>query len=159
LHFCSHRHTPNSGQDGGPVVVRGAHGTYVAYDAFRIYEEHGQQTLRDIVLCCIKRELGRPTVITSLPSAGRVTLMRQAAQQRDVLHLLYAVPVRRGRGVEVIEDIVPLFDIRVEIRRRRRPTRITLVPSGPELDFSYEADVLCFTVPRLECHQMVEIAD
>ncbi|MDA3960745.1 MAG: beta-galactosidase trimerization domain-containing protein [Planctomycetota bacterium] len=158
-HFCSHRHTPNSKTDGGPVIVSGPAGSYIAYGVFDIYAKHGQQVIRDMVIYTIKHELGRAVVETSLPAAGRVTLTRQEANKREVLHLLFAQPSKRGDGVEVIEDLVPVFNIAVSVARGAKPSAVTLAPSGEALEFDYTDGRVSFTVPTVECHQMVVLSD
>ncbi|MFW6163362.1 MAG: hypothetical protein ACODAJ_11385 [Planctomycetota bacterium] len=88
---------------------------------------------------------------------GRVSLMRQEAEGRHVLHLLYAAPVARGRGIEVIEDIVPLAHIPVSLRLTA--SQVTLAPEGTALPFDRVGDRIEFTLPRLELHEMVVLED
>ena len=95
------------------------------------------------------------TVETSLPAQGIVTLTRQ--KERLVLHLLYASPVKRGKNVEVIEDILPLYDIHVKIRTAEPAKKVILEPQKEEIPFVQEKDRICFTVPRLRNHQMAVI--
>ena len=159
VHFCSHQHTPNQRTDGGPAIVAGPAGIWIAHEAFALYAEHGQQTLRDLVLHCVRRLLGQPLIEAALPAGGRVTLMRQDSARRDVLHLLYACPSKRGQGVEVIEDLVPLHDIAISVARGRAPSAVRLAPSGTLLPSTYTDGRVHFTVPRIECHQMVTLED
>lgn len=159
LHFCSHRHTPNARKDGGAAITRGAHGTWIAHAAFTIYAQRGQQAVRDLVLHCLRRELGGDQVRSGLPAVGRCTLMRQDAERRDVLHLLYAAPSKRGQGIEVIEDLVPLHAVEVAVRRAARPSRVSLAPEGGELPFAWEDGRVRFTVPIVHPHAMVVLAD
>ena len=57
----------------------------------------------------------KPSVKVSLPSAGRISFVRQAEQRRYCLHLLYAQPAHRG-SVDVIEDIPPIYDTHIQLR-------------------------------------------
>jgi hypothetical protein len=98
-------------------------------------------------------------VESSLPSQARLTLMRQDAHKRDVLHLLFATPIKRGHGVEVIEELIPLADVRVAVRRAAKPSRVSLAPQSTALPFTYEGGRVRFTVPKLTCHQMVVLED
>jgi hypothetical protein len=77
-------------------------------------------------------------------------------QSRYVHHLLYAAPVKRG-SVEVIEDIVPLYDIEVTLRLPESPRRVYLAPQLAELPFTASGGEVSYRVPKLECHQMVVI--
>jgi hypothetical protein len=94
-----------------------------------------------------------------------VTLMEQPAAARSVLHLLYANTVLRGgsvRGcapIEVIEELTPLADLRVTVRPAKPVASVRLVPDGTALAFDKRADgSIGFTVPKLLCHQMIELA-
>lgn len=95
--------------------------------------------------------------------------MRQADENRDVIHLLYANTILRGgqlqlsggtlnsRGaVEVIEDLNDLFNVKLSLRIRRPVREVTLEPEGVSIDFiTDESGRLNLTVPKLNCHQMV----
>jgi len=156
--FCSHQHTPNKRGPVTPAVVSGPHGTWIAHPLCKLYLEKGQQILREIFIQALKRELTLQ-IETSLPSSGRLTLMRQDAHKRDVLHLLFATPIKRGNGVEVIEELLPLSDISVAVRRAAKPSAVQLAPQGTPVPFSYTDGRVRFTVPTLVCHQMVELVD
>jgi hypothetical protein len=156
--FCSHAHTPNRRGAASPAVVSGPHGTWIAHPLCKLYLDKGQQILREIFIHALKRELSLQ-VESNLPSSGRFTLMRQDAQKRDILHLLFATPVKRGNGVEVIEELLPLHDVSVAVRRSGKPGTVKLVPQGTAVPFTYEGGRVRFTVPELVCHQMVELAD
>ncbi len=152
-HFSSHAHAPGNRQDAGPGIVLHERGAYIAWDVFRDYGENGSLICKKIVCHVLDELLGEEkTVRTNLPAQGSVTLTRQ--EGRLVLHLLYASPVRRGQGVEVIEDIIPLYNIEVELRTEKRVRDIWLEPQHEEVSFVQVGDAVCFTVPRLENHQM-----
>ena len=152
-HFSSHAHAPGNRQDAGPGIVLHERGAYIAWDVFRDYGENGSLICKQIVCHVLDELLGEgKTVRTSLPAQGIVTLTRQ--EGRLVLHLLYASPVRRGQGVEVIEDIIPLYNIEVELRTEKRVRGVWLEPQHEEVSFVQEGDAVRFTVPRLENHQM-----
>ena len=52
--------------------------------------------------------------VEGLPSAGRVSLLKQSNRHRYVVHLLYSPPLQRGE-VQVIEDIIPIYNVSVEL--------------------------------------------
>lgn len=158
-HFCSHQHTPHQRIDGGPAIIRGPAGCWLVHPLCRIYAEKGQQAVRDLLLHCVDLELGGPQIRTTLPVAGRVTLLRQDAERRDILHLLFATPAKRGKNVEVIEDLIPLHQVEVSVRRPAAPAAVRLAPDGATLPFTYADGRVTFTVPRLLCHQMVVLVD
>ncbi|MCA0753548.1 beta-galactosidase trimerization domain-containing protein [Paenibacillus sp. N4] len=153
--FCSHQHTPNSYADGGPGMAESGSGIYIAWSVFEDYATKGSLILKEAVLFALNRLLPGKALHTSLPAQGVVTLQEQKEEKRLVNHLLYASPVRRGDGVEVIEDIVPLYDVGVSVRTSHRVKNVYLAPQMSPLPFECEDRTVHYTVPKLECHQMV----
>lgn len=126
LHFCSHRHTPNSSKISGAGIVQGKDGIYIAWPLFTEYANHGSLIAKRLVMFALDRLLGDDRMLASnLPAQGVVTLMDQTCKNRYVCHLLYASPVKRGKNVEVIEDIIPLYDIELCLRLPRRVKQVT----------------------------------
>jgi len=156
--FCSHQHTPSSHAYGGPGMVESASGIYIAWNVFDDYATKGSLILKETVLHALDRLLPARTLRTSgLPAQGIVTLQEQPGEKRLVNHLLYASPVKRGNGIEVIEDIVPLHDVEVTVRTSRPVNGVYLAPQMTPLPYRYENHAVSYTVPKVECHQMVVI--
>ncbi|HEY5583162.1 MAG TPA: beta-galactosidase trimerization domain-containing protein [Ruminiclostridium sp.] len=155
--FCSHQHTPNSYINGGPGMVESENGIYFAWNVFEDYATKGSLVLKESVLYALNRLLWAPSIKTNLPVQGIVTLTEQKSKKRYVNHLLYASPVKRGEGIEVIEDIIPLYNINVSIRVTNIIKKVYLAPQMEEISFKQERDEVFYTVPQLECHQMVVI--
>lgn len=155
--FCSHQHTPNSFKYGGPGMVESSSGIYIAWNVFEDYATKGSLILKETILYAIEQLLKEKTLETNLPAQGVVTLMHQKAQRRFVNHLLYASPVKRGEGIEVIEDIIPLRNVEVSVRIPHEVKKVYLAPQMSELIFLQEKGRIKYTVPELECHGMVVI--
>lgn len=155
--FCSHQHTPTSCKNGGPGMVENKNGIYFAWNVFEDYATKGSLVLKESVLYALNRLISKKTLETNLPAQGIVTLMEQKKEKRFVNHLLYASPVKRGENIEIIEDIIPLYDVKVKACLPYEAKRVYLAPQGTDLDFKQENGELSFTVPKLECHQMVVI--
>lgn len=152
-HFCSHQHTPNSGEYGGAGMTEGQDGIYIAWDIFNDYAVSGEIHLKQITFFALDRLLGeRKTLKTNLPAQGVATLMEQ--NSRQICHLLYASPVKRGNGVEIIEDILPVYDVSVSIRTDKNISRVYLAPQMEEIPFTYENGRVTAQIKKLECHQM-----
>ncbi|HEX2950288.1 MAG TPA: beta-galactosidase trimerization domain-containing protein, partial [Armatimonadota bacterium] len=156
-HFCSHQHAPNTKEVAGPAMVATENTVYLAIPAFRLYTEKGQNVLRDIIVHGIRSLLPAPTLQTNLPAQGIQTVMRQEHEGRTIVHLLYASPARRGQGIEVIEDLIPLREVSVTLRVDHEPQRVYLAPQGTELPFNVHEGILTTTVPEMVCHQMVVV--
>jgi hypothetical protein len=118
---------------------------------FSEYANNGALIARETVKHVIDVLLGEDkTITTNLPAQGVVTLMDQANEHRLVNHLLYAAPVKRGKSVEVIEDLVPICGTEVSVA-------MYSAPQMQDIPFDYTDGVLTYTVDKFECHQMVVI--
>lgn len=155
--FCGHRNTPYDRLSDHPSVVKKGKIIHIAQPLFRIYEKMGMKLHRDLFSNCLKLVYTDPLLEVDLKSAGRASLMRQTHNNHLVLHLLYASPIMRGE-IEVIEDIVPLYDINVSLRMDQSPNKITCVPEDQPINFKYESGHLTFVVDKLDMHKMIEIS-
>lgn len=166
-HFCSHRHTPDATTSEFAGVIGNRNWVYFAHSIFSRYRIYGQPLYRDLVSDAIEYLIGEPALQVHLPSTARAALTRQQAQRRYVLHVLYATPVLRGQhegmiggapAIEVIEDLVPLHDVKCSLQIGETISAIHLAPSGQSIDWSRDENgAVTFTVPHLLCHQMVEL--
>jgi hypothetical protein len=86
-----------------------------------------------------------------LPSQGRANLLHQPEHRRYVAHLLYASPITRG-DAEVIEDLVPIYDTRVELNVPETIRSVRLIPDGSELPMANTGNGVKVNVPRFKCH-------
>ncbi|MDF2922928.1 MAG: hypothetical protein K0R57_1842 [Paenibacillaceae bacterium] len=155
--FCSHQHTPNKKEPAGLGMAEGKSGIYIAWPVFKEYAEKGSLVLKEMVLLALRRLLERPMLETGLPAQGIAVLQHQKEKHRYILHLLYASPIRRGEKIEVIEDVVPIYNIEVVLRLPVWAKRIYLAPQQKEMDYKQEQGELKFILPILDCHQMVVI--
>ncbi|OKP88236.1 alpha-amylase family protein [Paenibacillus sp. P32E] len=153
--FCSHQHTPSSYVSGGPGMVENGNGIYIAWNVFEDYAAKGSLIVKETILYALNRLLPGKTLHTNLPAQGIVTLQEQRAENRLVNHLLYAAPVRRGESIEVIEDIIPVYNVEVSVQTEGLVTKVYLAPQMTPLPFSCEGRTVRYTVPVLEGHQMV----
>ncbi len=152
--YCSHRNTPYRAEAAAhPAAVRKGKRVYLAHPVCRLYRETGAQLFREMFIAAL-RTVYQPRYTVSLPSAGRTRLTRQ--KDRYVFHAAYASPIQRGVA-SVIEDIVPIHDVKVDMRMEEAVTAVKLVPSGETLPFEKENGRLVFTIPCVHCHQAVEI--
>jgi hypothetical protein len=94
--------------------------------------------------------------VDGLGSQGRVTMIRQPDRSRYCMNMTYAIPVRRGNA-EIIEDITPVYNVRVTLRVAESVKRVWLGLSGEELATERVGDAVLFTVPKIDCHTAVVI--
>ena len=173
-HFSSHQHAPNrpdpSGYDAG---VLNGNLLYLAHPVFSQYFACGAVAYRQFVTKCLDLLLGdKKTLRTNLPSTARVTLTVQEAENRKVMHLLYANTVMRGmffdttgdaiesgtsrppKPIEVIEDLLPLHDVEL-IVKAEGVKRVTLEPQGIFASAKIEGGTVTMRIPSFVCHRMI----
>jgi len=157
-HFCSHRHTPSSGQPGYPGIIRNGSVIYFAHPIFTQYHRNAPRWCKTLFLNALDILLPEPLVRIQGPSTLLTAINAQTRKDRWVLHLLHYIPERRGQEFDVIEDVIPLYNIRVSIRVPRTIRQVTCVPDRQALPWTIKNERLEFTVPEINGHQMVEVA-
>lgn len=158
LHFSSHFHTPNEPGKRSPGMVKSDASIYIAWKVFTDYATKGSLILKDSVRYALDELLSEDkSLSTNLMEQGVTTLQHQRGKNRYINHLLYAVPVKRGEGVEVIEDIVPVYDIDVTVQVTEKVEKVYLAPQMVDIPYSQTDGKLKYTVDKVDCHQMVVI--
>jgi len=156
MHFSSHQHTPNSGESGGAGMMEGKDGIYIAWKVFEDYATKGSLILKRTVCYALDKLLSdKKTLKTNLPAQGIVTLMEQKAEKRFVNHLLYASPVKRGTDIEIIEDILPVYNVEVSVNVPCQIKKVYIAPQNLEISYKQDNNTVRYNLPKLECHQMV----
>ncbi len=163
-HFSGHVNAPSKPEPNGFAAgsAKGAY-TYFAHPIFSCYHRVGAVAMLEIAEKLVALALGSQRMVTaSLPRAGRTTVRRQADENRDVVHLLYATPALRGNiggnAIQPIQDLVSLSDVRVELEVDRPVKDVTLVPQGTSIAFTGQPGRIAFSVPQLNGHQMIAVA-
>lgn len=171
--FCSHLHTPEdpTAPDLGAAIVQKGNIVHCGYPLFRLYGATGQVLYKYIIRGMLSRVYPDRLLGSDLPSASRVSLMRQAAESRDILHVLYAPTQLRGAGmpyndgqtraVEIIEDVPEIEGGKIWVRRSEAPRSVTSAMGGSEIDWSYDVEkrALRITLPRFHIHTALVIQD
>ncbi len=158
-HFCSHAHAPNNPDEAFPGAVINGNIAYIGWDIFTAYANHGHLCFKELFTYIIKKMMGDEiTAFADVPDKAVVTYTKQVKENRHILHLLFAHTTVRGRNTEVIEDTVPLYNVKCNVKCDYKPSKIALVPSGEELNFEYVNGRAEFIVPEIDIHQMVEIS-
>jgi len=158
--FSSHRHTPNDKSTRYPAATVGADGGYISAEIFTEYAKMGSIIAKLVAHKMIDTLLGEnKTLTTDLPAQGVVTLMDQKAESRLVNHVMYVSPVKRGSGIEIIEDIVPLYNVNVAVKTGKAPKRVYLAPEMTDLAYDYDeaSGTVKYTVEKLDMRAIVVI--
>lgn len=153
--FCSHQHAPNDPSYTYPTAVIKGNVAYIGWDIFAGYGKYGDFHQKEMVDYIIKRLIGDELSIeAAMPDRGVATLMQQG--DRKIVHFLFAHTTNRGDNTEVIEDIVPLYNIQVSVKCDK-PSKVTLVPQMEDITFDYSDGKVSFIVPEVNVHQMISI--
>ena len=156
LRFCSHQHTPYDLDKKSAAITEGADGIYLASNLFTQYAKDGSLTARQLIAPLLDRLLGERTVITSLPTSGKAALYHKDG--KTICHLWYANTIKRGNGVEIVEDIVTLSKVSVSIKCENAPKEVLLQPTGEKVAFVYENGRVSFDIKDFNCYQIIELA-
>lgn len=153
--FCSHQHAPNDTDSTYPAAVIKGNIAYISWDIFAGYGKFGDFHYKEFAAYVINRLMEDGfSLEASMPDRGVATLMQQG--DRKIVHLLFAHTTNRGENTEVIEDIVPIYNINVSVKCDKL-SKVVLAPQMQEIPFEYADGKVTFTVPEVHVHQIVSI--
>lgn len=158
-HFCSHRHTPCSYEKGPAALVRKGRVYQFAHPVFKMQEEYATEWVKQLLKNVVYEVLGSPLVTHNGPSSLELKLTRQPDEKRYILHALHYIPVRKGKKMEIVEDVIPLYGTEVTICVDTPVKSVTMVPVQKEIEYfsDEEAGKITFTIPEIYGHEMIEI--
>jgi hypothetical protein len=156
-HFCSHRQTPSSGRLGDPAIVRNGRCIYFSHPIFSQYERNAPRWCKRLFLNALDVLLPEPLVRQDGPTTMQVTVNEQHRENRWVLHLLHYIPERRGQDFDVLEDVIPLHDVRLSVRVPEKVEEVARVPENKPLGFEQKDGRVELVLPRLDGHQMIAL--
>jgi len=154
-HFCSHGQTPPDKLTPFAAAIVKGKVAYIPFPVFSMFGQHAVPAYRALVAACVREIMDRPMVEASGPTGLEISVMTKG--NMTVVHLLYATAERRCPSLDLVEDAIPLHNVKVSLAAKRKPNRVYLAPSRKSLDYTYiyANDRVEFTVPTVEMHQMV----
>jgi hypothetical protein len=157
-HFMSHQQAAPDRESGEAAIVRKGNVIYFSHPIFRAYKKHGSLIYKRLVSACIDLLLEGGKIVQSpnLPSTARVTVFDQPGERRRVVHVLH-YPIERRADIDIIEDVIPLYDVRLKVRCAVPPKRVYLAPERREIAFRCQDGFAEFTVPEVKGHQMIAL--
>ena len=156
-HFCSHLHTPSSGERAYPAIVGTESSIYFSHPIFSQYEANAPKWCKILVSNAIKMLIGDSIVVSNLPSTALINLNEQKKENRFILHVLHYIAQRKGPTIDIIEDKIPLYNSEFSLALNKDIKGIKLVPNNTELKWKLEGGRVKFAVEKIEGHQMIEI--
>jgi Hypothetical glycosyl hydrolase 6/Beta-galactosidase trimerisation domain len=152
-HFSSHFQTPADKLSRfSAAVVKGSVG-YIAYPIFSAFHQHGNLPFKLLVRNLIDLLLPEPFLRIAAPSGTEGTMMKQ--KNRTIVHVLHYTPQRRTAKLDLLEEIVPIFDVPLSVKLPKAPKRVYLAPQKLPIPFEYLRGRANLRVPRVDGHAMV----
>ena len=162
-HFSSHAQTPVDKPTGHPVAVISADAkiAYIYAAAFKGYREDAFYIYKEIIGRLLAKLLPEPLVRpgNNVAPSTEIAVLRQAAENRIVVHVINFQPQRRTSANEFIEAAIPIKDVSFAIRTEKAPSRVVLIPSTEEIAFSQQGAYCHITVPTVLTAQIVSFED
>jgi hypothetical protein len=156
-HYCSHQNSPYQLDNAAyPAAIRKGNIVYLAHPLCKMYHKHGAQFHRDYFINALRLLYTDPVMQVGLLSSGRARFVHQPQEQRYILHLLYATPIQRGR-TSVIEDLPPIYDVPVRLLIDEKVTQVATADGEAIVPFQQLKGIVEFTVPKVQCHQIMVI--
>ncbi|PSW10249.1 beta-galactosidase [Photobacterium rosenbergii] len=157
-HYCSHMHAPSTGEVGYPGIVKNDNVIYFMHPVFSQYIQNAPYWVKRLVLNAIDTLLPQPILKHNGPKSVISAVNEQSELNRAVVHLLHYIPESKSDETLIIEDIIPLHQLDVSVKVNQEVKSVRLIPENNEITFNYVDSRLVFTVPKLEGHQMIELA-
>jgi hypothetical protein len=154
--YSSHRETPYKLEDSPyPAVIRNGNIIFFAHHLDQLYYQHGVRLHRQLFENAIQLLYEKPYLeVENLPSAGRVSLLKQENRKRFVAHLLYSPPLQRGE-VMVIEDFLPVPGVELDLNLPEKINKVYQIPGESELDYNQTKHGLSVKVPPFTMHTAI----
>ncbi len=157
-HFSSHQHTPDVPDSRRVAAVYTANTAYIGWSIFEDYATKGSLCLKEIFLNAVEKLIGdeKTVSVKGLPDRGVVTVTKSPDESKMYVHLLFAHTCVRGTGIEVIEDLVDLHDLKVCLRGINAKA-VKSRPDGKDMAFTACDKGISIDVPVLSMHKIIEI--
>jgi hypothetical protein len=146
----------------GPGVTLNTYGQgqaiYCVLPLFRTYFAEGTPVLRKLALWMLDQILpaeSRTIVLENAPL--NVEMFYNQRGRERFLHLINYAGDKRETGTPQVQDLPTIHGIRVQVRVESPPVRVTAVPDGKEMAFTYRDQRVAFDAEPLHIHSVYRI--
>ncbi|MCK5844447.1 MAG: alpha-L-fucosidase [Victivallales bacterium] len=148
-------YAPPDKETGYPAATRNGGVVHFSHPVFMAYFDHAQPQLKRLMGNVLKQLLPKPLIkADEQPSFVRVVLSRKAKE--IIVHLFSYLPELRGRQTQVIEEPVPLRDVKLKVALDgAKLESAELAPEETPIDFSIQDDYAEIIVPEVNGYAMV----
>ena len=156
-HFSGHSYTPPAASSGYASVLLDHNSVVFTVALLAGMWVEANEEYQQIFSACLERLVPKPLLRVGGPAHLESAVVR--AEGRTVVHLLSFIPSRSAEGLDLVLDPFPLVDVEIALRCDTRPARVTLEPSGQELEWEYEEGYATAKVTVLDGHALVVFED
>jgi hypothetical protein len=142
---------------GYPGIVKNGPVVYFMHPIFSQYAQNAPRWVKQLLVHVLDLLLPEPVVRILAPSTTVVSVNAQLDESRLVVHLLHYIPERRGQDFDVIEDVIPIYDVGVSVRTDQKIKRVATAPGEDVLPFEQAKGRVSFTLPKLHGHEMIVV--
>ena len=155
-HFCGHKNTPhNKDAELMPAICKKGNVVYMAHSLPKQYREYGSVFHKRYFMQALNLVYeGFVLKVDGLGSQGRCSIIDQPQFNRYCINMMYVNSARRGRA-EIIEDIIPLYNIKTSIKTDKKIKSVYVALTNEKIDFTQKEGEVSFTLPKLECHTSI----
>ena len=115
------------------------------------YDKEPNETAKQFLNSLVKVLFQNPVVKVAGSSFVDVCVMRK--DNKLMVNLINASGPHHSKSI--IESIEPIGPLTVNVRLQRKPTKVSLQPSGQKLDFKYNKGQIVLKVPKIEIHEII----
>ena len=152
-HFSSHAQTPGDQVSRYALAVASDRIGYIAVPVFKTFASHGNYPLRLLVRNLINVLMPEPLLRVDGPTSTEATVTRQGG--RTMVHLLQYCPERRTKSLDLVEDIVPLYNVPLSLKSAKKPKKVYTAPDQTAIEFEHLAGRINLRVPVVNGHAMI----
>lgn len=157
-HFCSHLHSPSGRKEEYPGIVETENTAYFIHPIFTTYQNWAPNWYKKLIKNEMERLLVKPLISHNGPSSVQVTTLFQKEENREILHVLHYVPVKKCKNLEIVEEVIPLSDLEIRMTVDGIVKNVQVVPEGKEIAFEQRGNQLYFTLDTVRGHQMAAVS-
>jgi hypothetical protein len=155
--LMSHRHTAFDRASDDPAATQNGRIVYCHSPLFGAYRRHAVPAYRMLVEALLDRLAPERVVETpDLPTTAEIYLLHRPQHGgQHIVHVIHPVAQRRGEGIDIFEDTLPLSDVRIGLRTDEPISGVERVPGGESLPHQSRDGVIWVTMPEVAGHQAV----
>ncbi len=163
--FSGHDYTAEDALSEYAAVVKNGNVITFSVPLLEAYGKHGAPNYRVLLGNCIDLLVPHPLVRDNGPSKLETTVVDTSRSR--VVHLLSFCPERRVHDLDIVEDALPLVNMPIAVRFKKRPSRVFVVPgrsgasgkSEEELEFEYNDGYVHTAVTVLGGHALLVVEE